>query len=588
MATKQKAHLEEPKPEFDFSKTVPKKTKENSPGFYTTGKKEKLTLAEVRRQLAGLAAQQEFKIPRQALDEISDEIIKLPGSGARAAIGQIRDSNAFGMMAKAADKHEFMVFEGLDSHFLRQFIRFAKKEITPDQFTVSIYAIERIDILLDKHSNALAPEQVIGFLVSPNLYVDKEKAADCFNRLIQICRERKLNATGLLKSYGMDIDSEYGRNLIFKALTFGSFQGKKENEIFTPGEMAKVLLALTKPLYNESGSMGRRYFESLNACIRKLAIAGKTDLMPYLSKVLTDVKVRNLIAPGEYWKTNSGYVKKLQLSIRVATADGIGIESKERIFASHAMAWSRLEYPEMSAQVDTLMAEERVFSKYVDKYGVKPAGIPGFLDGKLGIGDEPGTARFESDFASKINEVAGKLGIAPCFLAASIFQEGLAWNFDKLRTKAPNINTANTVGMESFINDLPILMKKGYLRKLEKGTDYFVPDSPRFINEANDSFIRAELNDYSVLVEAFGAMLKLRQDRFLSFCKENGVNPTPDQAMVGTYIFYNARDPKGTINKIGVENLTSKYAGEKDIRSARFNAMRVYVTALALKELDVF
>ncbi len=266
----------------------------------------------------------------------------------------------------------------------------------------------------------------------------------------------------------------------------------------------------------------------------------------------------------------------------------IPVAGKARIFSSKRLFSDTLDESQRARLLGQIFDEEKAMLPLFRKFGVKPAGILGFLGKGPNIGEPPEVKAMESAIASKIREVSDKLNLDPNFFAATIFQEGLAEpkTFGLAIGKEKfEIDSSDDIGMDSFLHDLPILVKKGYVRELKENEDYVKT------GDMNQMGIEsAMLKDYSVLIEAFGAMLALRRDYFMDYCKSRGLKPSQDQVMMGTYFFFNASDPVKTIENIGFQHLTDRYSGKsgfKDINDPRYNALRVYVTALYLQESGI-
>ena len=191
--------------------------------------------------------------------------------------------------------------------------------------------------------------------------------------------------------------------------------------------------------------------------------------------------------------------------------------------------------------------EKENYKEYTLRFGVRPARVAGFFDGKKGKGDDDVSLTFEKRAIDAIKKAADQLGLGREFLAASLMQEGLVnvLNFVDMylvdrysgSEKTFVIDSFHAMGMESFPGLFESLKKKGYLRgDFSENKDYRL-DKASLHNEVNTLNRQAYFKNIETAIEAFGAMMKHYQDQFYGVV--GGRQLTKEQRMAGTYFFYN-------------------------------------------------
>ena len=287
----------------------------------------------------------------------------------------------------------------------------------------------------------------------------------------------------------------------------------------------------------------------------------------------------------------------LELCMGIATSKKFGDESKDKIMSSPSIYNTRLKLGARIALIKHVISQETTMQKYTDKYGVRPMRITGFLDGKIGIGDDAEAVKLERKAKGKIFEVAAKLNIAPEFLAAAFFQEGGIMFFTDPR---PDYGfNSISLGFDSFGLEMGKLKKKGYLRPgfSEENGDIRInvnlPDGKTFLeysyNEKGMKVLMVDFKDISSAIEAFGAILAGRRDAVLARLKRTGADPgafKDEQIWAGTYLYYNT----GSFNMLEKALSLKPYKGNPVDASpidAMYNCMRVVSTAKYLSDSNV-
>ena len=167
-----------------------------------------------------------------------------------------------------------------------QFAKFARKETSLGQFSVSLFSSNQVAMELgrpldDLHDQAgkregylggLSPEQITGLLLSDPAFFYTSTNHMLFDRLSGICKEKNITVTGLLKSYGIETDSEPGRNIIFRAISYDRLYGTQTSGIFTKEELNEVIPALLNPLKNDG--FDKTYFYMLANSLDGISKAG--------------------------------------------------------------------------------------------------------------------------------------------------------------------------------------------------------------------------------------------------------------------------------------------------------------------------
>jgi len=235
-----------------------------------------------------------------------------------------------------------------------------------------------------------------------------------------------------------------------------------------------------------------------------------------------------------------------------------------------------------------LKSEKEILDLFTVKYGVRPMKMAGFLDRKAGIIDSPEyDIEYEKEVYAAIKQNAEEKNLDPEFLAAAMFQEGFVLLMDK-RPEEYSIDSIAKMGMDAFYSDLDSLKIEGYIRDdFVEGIEFKLGEMRN--NEVGFSVQMVYFKDTFAVVEAFSSMLAQRRDNFLDAADEMGVDIetlSQEQIRAGSYLFYNAANPKSLLKKDGLENLLRKYASTDN--RYRFNYMRVVSTANYLKYQGIF
>ena len=183
-----------------------------------------------------------------------------------------------------------------DSYLQRRFLALAENEISASQFSVSLFASFYIAIELGRplddlhfqdakrkgYLDLLSQEKITGLVLSDPGFFYTSTNHMLLDRLLAICKEKNTSVTGHLKSYGIDIDSELGRNLIFRAINYDRLYEKQNSGIFTKDEMKAVIPALLAPMVRNE--FDQTYFYLLANSMDKISSAG------YLPDLLESLK----------------------------------------------------------------------------------------------------------------------------------------------------------------------------------------------------------------------------------------------------------------------------------------------------------
>jgi len=306
------------------------------------------------------------------------------------------------------------------------------------------------------------------------------------------------------------------------------------------------------------------------------------------SIIIRDLENNKLVIIGSYG----------QFIISKSKSQTVKIEWKDKEKTSIEYTTTNIPFSEILNSfvfITTGKEDEIGVLKLYLHYGVRPARVAAYLNGTVNPWDKYSPEK-ETEALETFITISKRVSLPPWYIAAVIFQEGFAENFPESAIKG-NISSFYDIGAEAFISEIEELKEKGYLRQnFNEGTDYIV--SKKIINEANDEFISAVFIDIPRAIEAVGALLANRRDRFLSFMKkEYGFeekNLTEKEILAGTYIFYNVRNPKKftrwLINKHGISGLNTPYHGYQIdtkrpiIRYGTINCARVIGTSEILKE----
>ncbi|MCX6773989.1 MAG: hypothetical protein NTY68_03270 [Candidatus Micrarchaeota archaeon] len=467
------------------------------------------------------------------------------------------------------------------------------------------------DALRDEKIAKLFEQNSAGFIgIAKAVGKNSRAAGNAFNTF----RDRTISSLFLQNSAGLAEMAKISGNSVAWAFS----------AIGNGDRMADLFVKKPKAAIDAFAEIAKAAGKGKEGAFQALGNREISDLLAMDQDIVIDAFARIAKAAGEnadqalyslsHDKTAGIFVKHTQEFVKIAEATGdstvaaafdatryigfdsvsqvafseIPIDGKARIFSGKRLISDTLDESQRSKLFEQIFNEEKSMLPLFRKFGVKPSGILGFLGKGPNIGEPPETKAAESAIVSKIGEVSRKLDLDPNFFAAAIFQEGLAApkTFDLVISgKKFEINSSDDIGMDSFLQDLPILVRKGYLRELRENEDYVKTGNANHMNVES-----ARLKDYSVMIEAFGAMLALRRDYFMDYCKSRGLKPSQGQAMLGTYYFFNASDPVKTIENIGFRHLEDRYSGKpglKDINDPRYNALRVYVTALYLQESGI-
>lgn len=245
----------------------------------------------------------------------------------------------------------------------------------------------------------------------------------------------------------------------------------------------------------------------------------------------------------------------------------------------------------------TIIFEEVLMKKFTDKYGIRPIRASGFFDMKQGAFDtEASGISLEQRVHDKIFSIAKKINISPNFLAAALLQEGFIGIMMNPATadKPYSIDSFSTLGMDAFLAEIDSMKKSNYLPKgfgenNEYGYYY------KATNEAGFESTQVHFRDVDTAIEAFGALLALRRDRFVRAINDRGykLNEVSEETLwAGVYLFYNAANPEKKLDGIGIKRLLDKYNANlfsyDRINKVKYNYLRVVSTADYLRESGVF
>ncbi|MFA6213683.1 MAG: hypothetical protein WC717_00195 [Candidatus Micrarchaeia archaeon] len=162
---------------------------------------------------------------------------------------------------------------------------------------------KRLDFL-----GSLSDEQVVGLLLSKPDFFYTSSNDLLFGKIEAICHEKKMNVSDYLKKYyGVGLDSELGRNFIFRALQYEKLiKSGSSTGLFELDELDRVLPAVVAPL--KENKYEPVYYFLLENCIQNLLERKDTrGFLPYLNEELEiAAKMTSFEAKGKRWAAQKG------------------------------------------------------------------------------------------------------------------------------------------------------------------------------------------------------------------------------------------------------------------------------------------
>lgn len=337
--------------------------------------------------------------------------------------------------------------------------------------------------------------------------------------------------------------------------------------------------------------MGRIHFKEKNGKQFELVLNVENDKASLIVRDLKNNQLKIIGSKGLFIISQSTLSTHSRLNIKIEWVGRNG--EKNIVFTKTNLSFSKVL--NSLVFITDGKKDDIIILKWYLYYGVRPARVSAYLDGEVNPLDIYSGDK-ETEALKTFIKVSKRVSLPPWYIAAVIFQEGFAENFPRA-AKHGYISSFYDIGAEAFISEIKELKEKGYLRKDYDTKDDYIP-SVRIVNEAKDEFVSAVFIDIPRAIEAVGALLANRRDKFLEFMKtEYGLdkdNLTEDEILAGTYIFYNVRNPKKflrwLINKYGIEGLDCPYHGYQidtkrpPIRYGTINCARVMGISKTLNE----